>query len=54
MVIGGITNLNVPFDSNSATGAITTTISIAPPRSLENLVGQFVFQVSSPVEIFLP
>ena len=54
MVIGGITNLNVPFDSNSATGAITTTISIAPPRSLENLVGQFVFQVSSPVGNFSP
>jgi hypothetical protein len=54
MVIGGITNLSVPFDSNSATGAITTTISIAPPRSLENLVGQFVFQVSSPTGNFSP
>lgn len=25
-VIGGQTNLNVPFDSNAATGAITTTL----------------------------
>jgi hypothetical protein len=53
-VIGGITNINVPFDSNSATGAITTTLDFAPPRSLANTVGQYVFQVSSPSNNFTP
>lgn len=53
-VIGGVTNLNVPFDSNSATGAITTTLEFAPPRSLANAVGQYVFQVSSPSNNFTP
>ena len=52
MVIGGVTNINVPFDANSATGAITTTLNIAPPRSLANMVGQYLFVVSSPVQRF--
>jgi len=52
--IGGVTNINVPFDSNPATGAITTTLSISPPRSLANMVGQYVFIVSSPVQRFSP
>ncbi len=47
-VIGGVTNFNVAFDSNSTTGAIATAFSIAPPRTLENLVGKFVYQVTSP------
>jgi hypothetical protein len=50
--IGGITNLNVPFDHNSATDAITTTLSFAPP--LENLVGQHLFQLVSPSGRFSP
>ena len=29
MIVGGITNINVPFDSNSTTGAITTEIGRA-------------------------
>jgi hypothetical protein len=54
MVIGGVTNLNVAFDSNPAGGAITTTLNVAPPRTLGNLVGQFVFRLSSPVQNFSP
>lgn len=53
-VIGGVTNINVPFDNNPATGAISVKLSIAPPRSLANLVGQYVFVLSSPVQNFSP
>lgn len=54
MVIGGITNLNVPFDSNSTTGAITTTLNFAPPLTLENVVGKFIFKLVSPTGNFTP
>jgi hypothetical protein len=53
-VIGGVTNLNVPFDSNAATGAITTALNIAPPRTMGNVTGQFLFRLSSPVQNFSP
>jgi len=53
-VIGGVTNINVPFDSNSGTGAITTTLDFAPPRVLANTVGQYVIRVSSPSNNFSP
>ncbi len=45
---GGITNINVAFDSNSATGAITTTLSIAPPRTMGLAVGQTIYRLTSP------
>lgn len=48
MMIGGVTNVCVPFDSNQATGAITTAINFAPPFTLENITGQRIFQVLSP------
>jgi len=52
-VIGGITNISVPFDSEPATGAITTSLSFAPP--LENIVGQKIYCVSSyPEGAFTP
>jgi len=54
MVIGGVTNLNVPFDSNSATGAITTALSFAPGLAIENMVGHFVYAVVSPTGRFAP
>jgi hypothetical protein len=51
--IGGITNINVPFDSNAATGAITTTLSFA--TTLENIVGQKIYRViSNPSGAFTP
>ena len=51
--IGGITNINVPFDSNAATGAITATLSFAP--QLENVVGQKIYRVvSNPSGAFTP
>lgn len=51
--IGGITNISVPYDSNPAAGAITTTLSFAPP--LESLVGQKIYRVlSNPSGAFTP
>jgi hypothetical protein len=54
MVISGVTNLNVPFDSNSATGAITTTINFAASMAIENMTGHFVYAVVSPDGRFAP
>jgi len=52
-IIGGITNISVPFDSNSATGAITASLSFAP--TLENIVGQRIYRViSNPSGAFTP
>ncbi len=52
-IIGGVTNISVPFDSNSATGAITTVLSFAP--TLENVVAQKIYRViSSPSGAFTP
>ena len=48
MLIGGVTNVSVPFDSNQATGAISTAINFAAPFTLENITGQRIFQVLSP------
>lgn len=53
-VIGGITNINVPIDSNSATGAITATLNFAPPIVLENITGQRIFRLVSPAGNFSP
>jgi hypothetical protein len=54
MVISGVTNLNVPFDSNSATGAITTTLNFAGSMAIENMTGHFVYAVTSPTGRFAP
>jgi hypothetical protein len=52
-VIGGITNISVPFDSNPATGEITASLSFAP--TLENIVGQKIYRiVSNPSGAFSP
>jgi len=53
-VIGGGTNINVPIDSNSATGAITATLNFAPPIVLENITGQRIFRLVSPAGNFPP
>jgi hypothetical protein len=46
-IIGTITNINVPFDSNAATGAITTTLNCPGALLLDNMVGHYVYQVIS-------
>src|ERR1051325_2675232 len=44
--IGGITNLNMPFDSNAATDTISATLGLA--ASIERTVGQKIYRASSP------
>lgn len=54
MVINGITNLNVPFDSNSTTGSITTALNFAASMAIENMTGHFTYAVVSPTGRFAP
>ena len=53
-LIGGITNINVPFDTNPAIGAITTTLNCPAAMLFDTIVGQYVFQVVSPSGRFSP
>ena len=53
-LIGGITNISVPFDSNPVTNAITTVLNFAPPLTLENIVARQIYQVTSPTGRFAP
>ena len=54
MVIGGVTNVSVPYDINSTNGEITTTLTLPPAMAIENMVGQYIFQVVSPTGRFSP
>lgn len=54
MVISGITNLNVPFDSNPTNGEITTSLHFLPQVVLDNIVGQQIIRVVSPTGRFSP
>jgi hypothetical protein len=53
-VIGGITNLNVPFDSNPVAGAITTTHPFIPALIVDTFVASYVYRVASPSGRFTP
>ena len=53
-IIGSITNLNVPEDSNPALGDITTTLNFPPGMTLENMVGHYVYSLVSPTGRFSP
>src|SRR5207245_2013010 len=49
-IIGGVTNLNVPYDHDPASGTISTTLSFAV--NIENIVGQQLFRLVSPAGRF--
>jgi protocatechuate 3,4-dioxygenase beta subunit len=53
-LIGGITNLNVPFDSNPAVGAITTTHNFIPALIVDTFVASYIYRVVSPGGRFTP
>jgi hypothetical protein len=53
-LIGGITNINVPFDTNTINGVITTTLNCPAAMLFDTMVGQYVFQVVSPTGRFSP
>ena len=52
-VIGGVTNLNVPGDLNTATGAITATLNLGGSAN-SAIVGQYLFKLESPTARFVP
>src|SRR5581483_2283214 len=54
MVIGSVTNYNVPGDLNSATGAITTTLNFKNGDFVQNIIGRYFYKLSSPVGHFTP
>ena len=54
MIIGGVTNISVPFDINPASGAITTVLNFAPPMTVENIVGHQIYRLVSPTGNFSP
>jgi hypothetical protein len=43
-VIGGVTNINVPYDTNPTNGVITTTLNFAGNMAIENMTGHFVYR----------
>ena len=48
MVIGGVTNVNVPYNSSADTQAITTTWAFHGGDLAHNVVGRYLFRVSGP------
>lgn len=53
-VIAGVTNLNVPGDSNSTTGAITSSVSFPGGGFSQQLAGTYAIKFSSPSGRFTP
>ncbi len=53
-VIGGVTNFNVPGDLNTATGAITSALNFQNGDFAQNLIGKYLYKLSSPVSHFAP
>ncbi len=53
-IIGGLTNLNIPIDSNAATGAITATLNFPAAMTLENITVHIVYQLVRPGDRFAP
>jgi|GEM_PF-553961 len=55
MVIGGVTNFNVPGDTDgAANGQITATLNLQNGDFMQNIVGQYLFKLSSPAGHFTP
>ena len=55
MVIGGVTNINVPGDTDgTANGQITATLNFDNGDFSQNIVGQYLFKLSSPSGAFAP
>ena len=54
MVIGGVTNFNVPGDLNSATGAITAALPFHHRDFMQRITGAYLYELSSPGGYFKP
>jgi hypothetical protein len=53
-VIGGVTNFNVPGDLNATPGAITAQLNFQNGDFVQNIIGKYLFKLSSPVGHFAP
>ena len=53
-LFSGVTNVNIPFDLNPASGAITTQLSPATEGVAQRFVAQYLFVISSPTGQFTP
>jgi hypothetical protein len=47
-VFGGVTNQNVPYDSNPTNGAITSYLGFQSAGVIQQTVGKYLFRLSSP------
>ncbi len=54
MVIGGVTNWNVPGDTNTTGGTITTTLNFQNSDFIQNVTGKYLYKLSSPTGHFTP
>jgi len=54
MVIGGIVNSNVPGDTDSTAGQITSKINFRSGDFVQNIAGRFLYKLSSPTARFTP
>ena len=52
MVIGGIVNSNVPGDTDTTPGQITTPMNFQNGDFMQNIAGQYLFKLSSPAGHF--
>jgi hypothetical protein len=53
-VIGGVTNINIPYDANSTSGSITAPLNLKTSGIEQQLVGKYVFMLMSPTGRFAP
>src|ERR1035437_4682317 len=53
-VIGGVTNFNVPGDLNATPGAITATLNFQNGDFVQNIIGKYLYKLSSPAGHFPP
>ena len=53
-VIGVVTNFNVPGDLNATTGAITATLNFQNGDFMQNVVGNYLYELSQPKGGFTP
>lgn len=54
MVIGGVTNINVPGDLDTTAGQITAKLNFHNGDFLQNIAGKYAFRLSSPSGHFAP
>jgi putative Ig domain-containing protein len=54
MVIGGVTNFNVPGDVDTTAGQITAKLNFQNGDFIQGIAGQYIFRLSSPSGHFMP